>query len=224
MRLVSSSHRRGFTVPELLVSIMIIGLIALAVVGDLNRTKYSEQLQSSARSVAGTLRNLQARAQAAASIKICTGSSVQEVCEVSLARCVGSCNTAIPPFAVGMTFAQNATSVGMFAEVDGAQNNRRAHVSESLGTLNFLEGRAGEGYVTIASLTTNQGSVTSTTITFERQSGAMRIDGCDTPTPYTPACSMSGEPVSLTIVLQHARTGLTRTIRLNAATGKISLE
>ena len=44
------------------------------------------------------------------------------------------------------------------------QNDRRLHVSESLGTLPFLEARPGEGLVTVASLTTNQGTVTSTTI------------------------------------------------------------
>ncbi len=210
--------------PELLVSIAIIILIALVVIGDLGRTKYAEELQSSARVLTGTLRNLQTRAQAASAIKTCVGASVQEVCEVSEARCAGACDEEIPPFTVGLYLAQNATSVPMFAEADVTQNNRRLDVSESLGTLGFLEGYQGAGFVTIASLTTNQGSVTSTTVTFERQSGVMRIDGCDTPPPYAPACGGGGEPVSLTIVLRHARTNVTRTIRLNAITGKISLE
>lgn len=210
--------------PEMLVSLFVIVLIALMVTGDLNRTKYSEELQSSARALAGTLRNLQAQAQAAAAIRTCDGASLQTVCESSTTGCVGSCNESIPPFAVGLYLAQNATSATMFAEVDVVQNNRRNHTSEFLGILGFLEGYRNAGFVRVNSLTTNQGAVTSTTIAFERQSGTMRIDGCATPTPYTPACGGSGEPVSLTIVLQHARTSLTRTIRLNAATGRISLE
>lgn len=214
----------GFTVPELMVSVMILGLISIAVVGDLNRTRYSEELQSSARALAGSLRDLQTQALAASSIRTCAGSTVQEVCVLSDERCNGACDEDLPPYAVGMVLHEGASEVARFAEVDVAQNDRRLQETEETGALLFSRGRATLPYVTITSLTTNQGVVTSTTITFERQNGSMRINACDTPTPFTPECDMSGEPVALTIVLTHERTGLTRTIRLSSTTGKISLE
>ena len=217
-------NRSGFTVPELMVSVLVLGLIAVSVAGDLNRTRYTEELQSSARALAGTLRDLQTQAFAASSIRTCAGSSVQEVCLLSDATCVGSCDENIPPYALGITLSTSSTAVTRFAEVDVTQNDRQGQSTEDLGTLSFSKGRATLPYVTIASLETNQGVVTSTTVTFERQSGTMRIGACDTPTPFTLPCGMAGEPVSLTIVLTHARTGLTRTVRLNANTGKISLE
>ncbi|MEN9557942.1 MAG: hypothetical protein RL141_311 [Candidatus Parcubacteria bacterium] len=214
----------AFTLPELLVSIAILAIISLSVAGGIVKTQYAEELQSSARVVTGAMRGLQARALAASSVRTCLVGSAQAVCELSSTGCTGACSGTTPPFSVGAVFAVNATSVRSFAEVEPTLNNRRVDATESLAGIGLMDAHGGAGYVRVTSLVTNQGSVANATVTFERQSGAMRIDACATPAPLTPACGGSGEPVTLAVVLSHTRTGAIRTIRLNATTGKISFE
>ena len=219
------STRNGFTLIELMVSVSILLIISVSVAGDITRIKHQEELQSSARQLASALRDLQARSLAASGIKTCTDSgNVIAACETGTSACTGGCGTLIPPFSNGMTIATNATSVLMFAEVEPTRNDRRRAASgEDLGRQAFLQANANSATVTVQSMTTNAGGVPSAVVTFERQSGTMRIDACGTPAPYTPACS-GAEPLTLEIVLRHARLTATRTVRLNTTTGKISLE
>lgn len=221
-----SARHAGFTLIELLISISILLIISVSVAGDITRIKHQEELQSSARELAGALRDLQARSLAASGVKTCTGSGGETlVCEISESGCTDACGGLIPPFSTGLTVAENATSVAMFAEVEPTENDRRpAATGESLGTIAFLQANPNSQTVTVQSLATNDGAVSSATVTFERQSGTMRIDACDSPAPYTPACGGNPEPLTLEIVLQHTRLPVTRTVRLNATTGKISLE
>jgi type II secretory pathway pseudopilin PulG len=225
-----SKRAPGFTIIELMVSTFILFMISIAVSQDVTRTRFQEELTSSARVMVGGLRDLQARALAASSVSTCTAAaSAIYVCEVRDPGCVGACGTQIPPLAYGMTISAGATSTSLFAEVDptSAYNNRREHASlrEDLGRSNFLTGVVGSNYVTIQNpITTDSGGFASITVTFERQSGRMRINACgDTPPPYTPGC-VTPEPRTATIVLRHSRTNATLTIRLNALTGRISLE
>jgi prepilin-type N-terminal cleavage/methylation domain-containing protein len=218
--------RSGFTLAELLVSIAILVLIATSVAGDVNRTKYQEELTASARVLIGTLRDLQSQALTARSVNTCLDvADTPLVCEVQNTGCVGSCSDPMPPYAVGMVLTQNATVMERFAEVEILRNNRRQDGSmEELGVRRFLQANAGAGTVSVSSLVTeNSGSVTTATVTFERQNGLMRVNACDTP-QNAPPCNGIPEPKTLSIVLRHARTDATKTVRLNTTTGKISLD
>jgi hypothetical protein len=216
---------------ELLVSISILLIISMVVAGDLNKTRWQEELATSARVLAGGLRDMQARALTASGVKTCPASGLTFVCEMPTppTGCTGACSALIPPFAVGMTLNVNATGVARFAEVEPTYNNRAEDVTsgrETLGWLPFAKGGTTNN-VTILSLTTNLGGGGLAIITFERQSGLMRVNPCDWPTggsPPTGACSPFGEPTSIVIVIQHAKSGLTKTLRLNGPTGKISID
>ncbi|HWQ99403.1 MAG TPA: prepilin-type N-terminal cleavage/methylation domain-containing protein [Candidatus Methylomirabilis sp.] len=215
----------GFTMAELLVSLTILLIIAVAVAGDINRSKFQEELSGSARLLVGIFRDNQAKALATTEATTCTTASGIKACDLSATGCITACSVKMPPYSYGVYLSNSSDNARTFTEVDPVKNDRRMDVGmEDLGTRTFLKGTAAVVGVRISSLTTNNGSVTNATVTFERQSGAMRINACDTPAPYTPACSGTPEPKTLDIVLTHQRTGQTRTVRLNAITGRISLD
>jgi prepilin-type N-terminal cleavage/methylation domain-containing protein len=222
----SKSAARGFTLTELLISLVILVLISIAVAGDISRTRYQAELNESARLLAAELRNLQARAFAATAVQTClNASSNRLVCETSgTAGCVsGACDQPFPPFAVGATFSINGTSFRKFAEVDPVFENRREAASgEAFGTVAFLVGSQGSvGAIRISNLGAPS-AVNPAVVVFERQTGKMRINACGTP-PGAPVCG-SPEPTVLNIVLTHSKINRTKTIRLNAITGKISID
>ncbi len=216
----------GFTLAELLVSVAILLIIAVAVAGDINRTKFQEELSSSARTLAGSLRDLQARALSATGVSTCSAAGgFNRVCETDATGCVGACGAKLPPYAAGVTFTSGNAFYARWAEVDPALYDHRPDLSarEVLDQRSFQAGTAGTAYVTIDDpMTTNAGSVTTAYVTFDRQNGTMRINACGT--PNAPACGGNPEPKTLDIVLRHSRTNQTRTVRLHAITGKISLE
>lgn len=218
----------GFTLAELLVSMFILIIISIAVAGDVNRTQYQTELNESARLIAAELRNLQTRAFAATAVQTCMSGTVRRVCEYNTSGCdvAGVCDQPFPPYAVGAEFSLNATSSRKFAEADPTLENRRndtlALNREDLGILKFHSGSRGTvGAVTVLSLTTTV-AVNPVTVVFERQTGKMRINACGNP-PGAPVCG-GAEPTVLTIVIRHSKTTRTKTIRLNAITGKISID
>jgi prepilin-type N-terminal cleavage/methylation domain-containing protein len=217
---------RAFTLPELMVSVSILLIISVAVSGQITLAKYQEELASSARVLAGTLRDLQAFAQAATGVKTCAPSGKPLVCEVSTALCAASpCGTLVTPSAVGAVFDAPYTTIQRFAEVFSSSINRRKDLGEDLGTRSFISGLAGTNFVSISSVSGDGTPGFPFTVTFERQSGSMRMNACNTPAPFTPACSGSlQESTWARITLVHSKTGKTRSVLLNAVTGKISLE
>lgn len=210
---------------ELLVSIMILMLISLSVITDLNRTRYQEELQGTARAIVALLRDMQARALAGREVQTCTASGVTLVCEYNAVGCSSACGALVPPYDYGVTFNVNATSVTSFAEVDPTRSNRRdvelGYDHEEIGELIFPRAYNGLENVTIFTMTVGVFSDSSASITFERQSGSMQIDACGSP-PFVP-CGMFGEPTTASITLRHAKTLSTKTITLNAITGRISV-
>jgi prepilin-type N-terminal cleavage/methylation domain-containing protein len=223
--------KRGFTYIELLVSMGILVIIALAVATDISRTRYQEELNGSARMIVGALRDLQTRALTASSVQSCTDiSGIKLVCNVSTVGCVSACGTEVVPYAYGLTFTLNATSVSSFADIDPQYNDRRpilfggADEHERVADLSFLKASSSSNYVTISWMVVDGGlPVGSAQITFERQNGLMRINGCDTPAPHAWTCFPS-EPTTLVLTLRHSRTRQTKIIRLNGLTGKISID
>lgn len=212
---------KGFTLVELLVSLTILIIITIAVVEDISAARQKEELISSARLVTQELRNLQAMALSARGVDVCdTGTNIV-VCEVDDTACgASSCDSVIAPAAFGATMNTTESALTMFAEVDALLEDRRedGNGRESLGERLFAEQVSGSNLVTIDSLTAGANPLTSATVTFERQSGSMRINACLS-LPCTPA-----ETNTLDIVLRHRQTGDVRTIRLNAVTGKVSFE
>jgi len=218
---------RAFTMTELMVSVAILLIISVAVAGDMNRTKFQEELNASARVVAGVLRDSQTMALAVTGVRTCAGATQTLVCETTTVGCTNTCGALVAPTDVGVVLSVNATSIGRFAEVVPALSDRRkaAGTVEDLGRVTFLQGTKSAStanMVRVQSLTANTGALTTATITFERQNGNLRINACDTPAPVAP-CGAATEPISLDIVLQHPRTLRTRTVRISTI-GKISLE
>ena len=78
---------RGFTMAELLVSISILIIITLAVAGDVSKSRKREELVSSARLVHNAIRDAQARAQTARSVKMCDNAGINVVCEARQDNC-----------------------------------------------------------------------------------------------------------------------------------------
>lgn len=217
----------GFTLAELMVSIAILIIISLAVAGDITRTRFQEELNSSARLLLGTLRDTQAQALAVKGVKTCLeDGGTRRVCETGTAGCAtGTCPDITAPYAVGVTLNVSATGVSVFADVDAAFNDRRelSNNRELVRADAFLTGNTGSRYVTVNALRSGPVNFSSATVSFERQNGRMRINACDEP-PGAPSCAGSPEPTTLEIDLIHSRTNQIKTIRLNAITGKISLE
>jgi len=218
----------AFTIAELLVSVAILIIITLSVAGDIGRTQFQAELSENTRLIMGELRNLQARALAATAVQTCDdGSGKNLVCESDATACIpAGCSTPMAPVVVGLTLATGGNTIRRFAEVDPTYEDRRDNSGnkEWLGTTPFLTGTSqGAGFVTIQSLLANGVPTSPTTVTFDRQSGNMRINPCGTP-PMAPACPALGEPTTLEIRLVHSKTNQVRTVRLNGVTGKISIE
>jgi prepilin-type N-terminal cleavage/methylation domain-containing protein len=227
----SVSSARGFTIIELLVSISILLIISVFVANDINRSRYQEELNGSARILAATMQDLRAKALAATSVQTCAGpGSAIYVCELNTNGCSGACGTMIAPAAVGITIIAGSTGTTVFAEPDpvavAPTNYFRAEDTagnEDMAYIALLTGRSGSNDVTInGPIVTNTGNLFAITVTFERQSGTMRINACGTPTG-APPCSLT-EPTTAVIPLRHAKTLQVRTVTLNTITGKISIE
>jgi prepilin-type N-terminal cleavage/methylation domain-containing protein len=216
---------RGFTLAELMVSITILILISLAVATDITRTRYQEELASSARLTVAAFRDLQARALSATSVLTCNNGGVDIVCEYDDALCgFATCGTKLVPIAVGAHLETDESVIETFAEVDLFMEDRRmTSARENLGQRKFAEGNAGSNPVTITSITAGVDSLSEVTVTFDRQNGNMRINACDDPAG-APSCGGSPEPTTLAVTITHARLGRSETIRLNTLTGRIDIE
>lgn len=197
-----------------MVSISILGLIAVATVLDLRSSRQKDQLNTAVRVVASDLRSLQDRGLTAQNILTCpeaaTGKNI--VCEASTASCVPSTCTALPPYGVGAHFVRGATTYDLFSDVDASKNDwKKTDATEIFQTRDLS--LAGAPDVVIDDLVTSA-SVASIDVAFQRQNGAMGIDAC-----YTPCTA----PVSLRIVLRHIVSNETKEVDLNSYTGRISV-
>lgn len=217
-----TGYRVGFTLAELMVSVAILMIISLSVMGDITRTRYQEELNSSARSLMGSLRDIQSRALAASSVKLCTPSAgVTAVCDFNLAKCgTASCNQSSSPAVYGVTLVSAATQYTTFADVNGTSNYREDLAgNETLQTIPFAKSNStSPSFVSIISETADGVGVTSSTVTFDRQRGSMRINAC-----LGGSC-VPAEAQALSITLRHSKTSKTKVIYLNAVTGKVEIQ
>lgn len=211
--------RSGFTLVELMISIVILTLISTATVFALRTTRANDELLTAARLLSGDIRNIQARALAARNVLQCsTADGLPRICELentSVLPCVDAC-APLPPARFGLALSTNDYGYELFADVRTA-DGRFSNDEELLlrRDLNPLAGKK----VGIAELITENGNEDDAVIVVGRQNGTMRIDPCND--LGFPACTPT-EPRTLGIVLRHTESGKELTIDVNAVTGRVS--
>ncbi len=206
-------HKRdGFTLIEVMVSVTIMGIIATIAFFSLTTSQRTDQLNTAARVVEADLRSAQSRALTAENIKTCTDNiGLKKSCEISTVGCTDACVPA-PPAGIGIRFVPGKDRYTTFAEVEPSTNDwRYSGTREDVFTR--VLAAAGAPNVIVSAVS---GSSTAD-IAFKRQNGSMVIDGCDL---SQGTCT----PVSLTITLKHTKLNVTRTVSVNAITGRISIQ
>ncbi len=207
-------RRLGFTLPELMISVLIVGLIATAASVDLRASQYHDELRTATRVLAADLRSLQSQALTGRNVAVCNDAGgVSVICEANTALCAaGSACAMAPPGALGLTLNVGSSTYLLFADVDAAKSGGTlSDVTEILETHNFA--LLGSPRVVIHALRI-PASVGSATVAFSRQNGVTGINGC-----FAPACS---SPSVVRIELQHSKTGDISTIEVDAVTGRVS--
>jgi len=206
------SHRPGFTVAELLVSVMILGLISVATVTSLVTSQQADQLATAARVLAADLRAQQSGAITAQNLKTCTDASAKKiVCENSTAACTDAC-TSLPPYGIGLHLTKTSSTYDFFGDVDASKNEWKETDATEVIKRRAFASVGGQNVVVDDLITT--ASQPSIDVAFQRQNGTMVIDGC------SGACA---SPVSLRIVLRHTVSNATTEVDLNSYTGRISI-
>ncbi len=210
---------RGFSLAELLVSLSILVLISISVIGNVARTRQQQELSSAAQLMASGLRDLQAQALSARSLQACLVGSVNVSCEPNGSSCAGApCSVTLSPEAFGMTLETATSSFTEFADISSPNRREDLAGRELILRRVFPQPRPNVNAVSIYALVADGISVASSTVTFDRQSGAMRINACLSGT-CTPA-----EANILEITLRHLQTLKTKVLHLNAITGRVSVE
>lgn len=212
--MLSKTVKSGFTLVELMVSIAIMGLIAVVTMNDMRTSQRKDQLNTAARVLAADIRAMQAQALSGKNIKSCPLGVAHTVCEQSASVCSDSAQCiAQPPSAVGLHVTVAGTSYDEFADVDsidGLKDPNEIIQSRSFPLL-------GAQNVVIDALTAGGAPVNDADVSFQRQNGTMGINGC-----YAPVCNAG--PFTLIIQLRQTQTNDTKNIVLNAITGRISIE
>jgi len=217
---------------ELMVSIVILTLIATTTLFSLTSTRYKEELNTAARMLSADIRNIQARALAARNISQCTNSSGNKtVCgpdlwfitSTSTNVCVDAC-VPMPPPRFGMV-VHRTSNYQLIADLN---DDYRWSIVEGGGTELFLQrslNPAGSTNRVTVSVVDTPGVVMSpegeAIITVNRQSGVTRINACGD--AGLPLCAPT-EPKLLNITLKHLKTNETKTIEVNAVTGRVSIQ
>ncbi len=197
----------GFSFVEAMVSVIVLAIIATITVVSLNHTSQVDQLNTAVRVVEGDLRSLQSQALSAGNVKICPDTGgVPVVCEDSTTGCANPAQCVpTPPPGVGAHFTTGSSVYRMYADVRPTTNDHKYTDAKEVFQSRDLGG-AGAPNVVISAL--SQGSPTD--VEFERQNGDMFINGMTTST--------------LSITLKQTVTNDTRTVSMNALTGRISIE
>jgi len=214
---VRSHNAAGFTLTELMISMSIIGLMSVIVVMDLRASKRQEELSNGARIIAADLRSLQAQALTGQNIKTCTDAGGKNlVCERGASSCADPTTGCIPlpPYAVGAHFISSASSYDFFADVEQTRNDWMETPSANETTFVRDLARSGAPNVSITGLTA-AAVVPEAHVAFGRQNGTTHISPCA-------AAPCAGAP-TLSVTLTHAQSGQTKTVSMNATTGRISV-
>jgi prepilin-type N-terminal cleavage/methylation domain-containing protein len=213
--------RKGFTLMELMVSITVLMLISTATVFGLRNTRAKEELQTAARLLAGDIQSVEIRALAGANVKACTVlAGIIKVCEAenpSAEACVTDCEPTSPP-RFGVIFSANDSRYSIFADTELADwrltSSREVVASRTLNTL-------GSDRVALEEIETELGAIATVDIGVERQSGRVRINACGE--VGLPDCAPT-EPQTASILLRHLGSNQTATVKVNAVSGRVTIE
>lgn len=212
---LSRLGRKGFTLIEAMVSVAILGLLAGIVTTNLTESRRTEELQSAARIVVADIRSAQSRALTVKNVAFCQNASDAWIaCELGSASCKpGSACTPVPPDGVGLHFSVSSSTYAYYGIMNGPGNDFARTSSQQDFLIRRLD-LAGAPNVEVAAISATLPSGSEADVFFQRQNGVMRLN----------ACAACAEPSSLLITLRHAQSGRSKQVRVNALTGRISIE
>ncbi len=203
----------GFSVAEMLASLAIVVILALATIFELNSYQKGEELRTAARQLAGDIRSVQSSAFSARNIKACPLGAGKAICEESEAMCApGTCVLTIPQ-SYGISFNLNSSNYEMFADLNPIVADYKLTDQNELLARRFISALGGQNVIVDSILVNNVPGSTRADITFLRQSG----DVAFVTAPVAPGATV------ITIKLRHLTTGATQSIEINKATGRISI-
>ncbi len=218
-----SLKKSGFTLVEMLVSIAIIGLLAVIVVVNLNSGKHIEQLSNAARQLTADIRGMQSRALSAGDIKACLdASAVLIVCENSTADCAdpAQCSGMVPGY-YGLMVTTTATGYSMFVEypITGLENQYMDSPDEQLVRRRLLQLGSSDVEISQVELwSSTTGWVTPNptvgSVVFRRQNGQAKIFD---------AAGTGAVMALLKITLHHKISNDTLVVEVNGETGRVSI-
>ena len=205
----------GYSLPEMLIALAVLMLIALISVFGLNSASHSDELRTAARQISADIRSAQSRALEAQNVKACSTGVKQAVCENLNPGCISACQDAIPnAFGVYMMLASSTYQT--FADINPATPDYMlTDQGEVIMTRSFLGLSSDVKVDSITSFRVSGGSLQPwVDASFTRQSGTTHI--------IDPLVATLGEPSMARIVLRHAKSGQTITIEVNRVTGRVS--
>jgi len=210
------SVKPGFTLIEAMVSVSILGLLALMVTVNLGESRRTEELNSAARVIAADIRSVQSRALSVKNIKFCQDLADKWIsCELSLTACKGgSVCTSSPPDGVGIHFTELSNTYQMYGTLNGTGSDFIMEKPEQAFQVRNLE-TTGAANVIVSRISSKIIATNSADVFFLRQNGSMRLNACLT---------CGAEPGTLLIAVQHTQSNKIKTIVLNGLTGRISIE
>jgi prepilin-type N-terminal cleavage/methylation domain-containing protein len=209
-------RKAGFTLVEMLISVAIMGLLAVIVVVGMGSGKQTEELRSAARQLAADIRSMQARALAAGDVKACpNAASILVICENSTAVCANPADC-VPhiPSSFGVNVSSTDLSYTLFAEVEPSTADYNLDESEVLLGRQLLQ-TTGQNVMIKNVLSGKPAPLVfkpKGDVGFTRQNGATRLyDGS------------AVEPDVMVFRLWHKTSSSTMDVEVNRITGRVSI-
>lgn len=202
-----------------MVSIAIIGLLAVIVVVNLNSGKRIEQLSNAARQLTADIRGMQSRALSAGDVKAClTGGGIMGVCENSTALCAdpATCAGRVPSaYGISVTTTSPADEYVLFVEIESSTLDY-AYTGEHEKVMAKKIIPIGAQEVEIQTILTGKPAPLTPqafgSVSFQRQSGTTRMND-----------GTALEPDIMVIRLRHKISNETLDIEVNRITGRVSI-
>jgi len=207
----------AFTLPEMLVSVAVMGILAVTVMSNLNSGKQTEELRTAANQLVADIRSMQARALAAGEVKACPkADGKMAICENSTTMCLLPANCiGHVPSSFGIHASTTNTGYVLFAEEEPSKADYKySGQDETLIARTLLQGSSQD--VVIQNIYSDKPAVGFAVsvgdISFTRQNGVTRMfDG-------------TTEPDVITIRLKQKQSNVTKDVVINRITGRVSIE
>lgn len=213
--------RPGFSLVEALISISILGLIAVMSIVNFSSSQRSDELNTAARVLAADLRSAQSRALSGGNVKLCpaipAALSSLAACEAGTSNCAdpAQCKPQAPE-GIGLHLIAGQSAYDEYVVI-GAETGEWRMTYPAMAFFRRDLSRSGAPRVVVSAIDGAGVALPygAMDVSFGRQNGAMHFNecvGCDPP------------PNVVTVTLRHAQTGKTKTVLLNRLTGRISVD